>query len=457
VNRTPAAANLAPLHRPASSLPRVVMHAPSSTGGHPLYVQELLTALVRHPQGGERFELMTSVDLEPQFRTDAYPINDVLPILRHKREFPNKLAWAWNRLTYYNGRDRMFLDWCAARPEVRGVHLQEFSISMRRMVRSLRRMGKSVFYTVHNIRPHAYPHFVPPALWDRLNRDACNACDRLIVHTERLREDLSTFLGKGHPPIDVAPHGVWSGNGAAGQEPPSVAERMASKRLLFFGTIRRNKGLDVLLDAAESLRDFTITIAGEAREGEYFRTVVRPRVEQLRAKGVSIELIDRFIPESEVAGIFNCHSVLLLPYTSEFTAQSGVVFLALAHAIPVVASEAGGMRDLFAEHRIGTTFAEHTSAAFAAAVRKCFDASQVSPAELSANLAAARERFSWRSAAEATLASYAAGFMSRSEERESRRRGVSRGGQLSSYAPDVKGETTNDRGFATIAAQQHGG
>ena len=115
------------------------------------------------------------------------------------------------------------------------------------------------------------------------------------------------------------------------------------------------------------------------------------------------------------------------------------------------------MRDLFAEHRIGTTFAEHTPAAFAAAVRKSFDASQVAPAELSANLSAARERFSWRSAAEATLASYAAGFMSRSEERDSRRRGVVRRGQGSAYAQDVKGETTNDRGFATIAARQNGG
>jgi glycosyltransferase involved in cell wall biosynthesis len=231
---------------------------------------------------------------------------------------------------------------------------------------------------------------------------------------------------------------------------------MASKRLLFFGTIRRNKGLDVLLDAAESLREFPITIAGQPREREYFRSVVKPRVEQLRAKGVSIDLIDRFIPEEEVAGIFNRHSVLLLPYTSEFTAQSGVVFLALAHAIPVVASEAGGMRDLFAEHRIGTTFAEHTPVAFAAAVRKCFDASQTPPAELSASLAGARERFSWRSAAEATLASYSAGFMSRSEETEARR-GTGRRGQVSSYAQDLKGETTNDRGFATIAAQQHTG
>src|SRR5437762_3367845 len=118
MNRKPAAANFTPVDAPPAPPARVVMYAPSAVGGHPLYVQELLTALVRHPGGGERFELVSSVDLLPQFRTGAYPIHDVLPQLRHKSEFPNRFAWAWNRLTHYTRRDRMFLAWCAARPDV---------------------------------------------------------------------------------------------------------------------------------------------------------------------------------------------------------------------------------------------------------------------------------------------------------------------------------------------------
>ena len=52
--------------------------------------------------------------------------------------------------------------------------------------------------------------------------------------------------------------------------------------LLFFGTIRRNKGLDLLLDTVEQLQGMHLTIAGEARESEYFHSEVVPRVEQLR-------------------------------------------------------------------------------------------------------------------------------------------------------------------------------
>ena len=71
---------------------------------------------------------------------------------------------------------------------------------------------------------------------------------------------------------------------------------------------------------------------------------------------MKIDLIDRFIPDSEVGRLFKTHSAIVLPYTGEFKAQSGVVFMALAHELPVVASEVGGLRDLLNQYKIGVTF-----------------------------------------------------------------------------------------------------
>src|SRR6476661_1444646 len=94
---------------------RVVMHAPSAVGGHPLYVKELLTALTHHPRGGDRFELVSGADLQPQFHTDVYPVHAVLPPLRHRRELRTRPAWACDRLLHYPRRDRAFLNWLKQR------------------------------------------------------------------------------------------------------------------------------------------------------------------------------------------------------------------------------------------------------------------------------------------------------------------------------------------------------
>lgn len=382
---------------------RICMHSPSASGGHPLYVQELLTALAEHPRGGKRFEWVSGEDLQPQFRSDLYPLHAILPRLPHKDEFRTRLSWAANRVWHYPRCDRKFLDWLAQRPDIKAVHFQEFSWSQPSFFPRIRQLGKKILYTVHNIRPHAYPPLVPHSLWDQRARQACKGCDALFVHTPGLREELSNFLGAPHPPIEVVPHGVWTV-----RQPlaiPSLDERLGWKRLLFFGTIRRNKGLDLLFRAAELLPGFSLTIAGMPREAEYFRGEVLPQIKRLRDSGVAVELLDEFIPDEQVGPLFARHSAIVLPYTQEFTAQSGIVFVALVHELPVVASEVGGLRDLFDEFRIGTSFREPAPQALAAAVRALYE--EPARANLLGQIRAAKNRFSWRASAGATLTAYA--------------------------------------------------
>ena len=101
---------------------------------------------------------------------------------------------------------------------------------------------------------------------------------------------------------------------------------------------------------------------------------------------------------------FARHSAIILPYTQQFVAQSGVIFMALAHEIPVVASEAGGMRELFKQYDIGATFKHATADALASAIRTLTTDKQV---DLLDEIRAAKRRFSWNAAATATLNGYA--------------------------------------------------
>jgi glycosyltransferase involved in cell wall biosynthesis len=380
------------------------MYTPSARGGHPLYTAELLRALTRHPNGGRRFELVTSVDLDEAFRTVEYPVHAILPKLAHRSEYRTRIGWAVDRALHYSRRDAAFLNWLKSRPDIKGVHLQEY-VPWRPLplFRGIRKLGRKIFYTVHNIHQHKYPPVIPSAYWDRASRKAWRMADCLFVLTPELAERLSEFLGEGHPPIRVTPHGIWTLQDASNI--PALAERLKWKRLLFFGTLRRNKGLDLLLSAAESLPGYSLTIAGEPVDQDYYQREVLPRIRQLQARGVSIRLIDRFTTEAEATELFATHSAIILPYTQQFAAQSGVVFLALAHELPVVASEVGGLRDLFRQFPVGRSFSDLTPGGLSSAIHGFFDGNHRD--ELLGRIRAAKQHFSWDNAAAATLDAYA--------------------------------------------------
>lgn len=395
----------------------ICMYTPTAEGGHARYAWELMSALAAHPGAPYRFELVTSENLEPQFHSDRYPVHPILPAIVNRSQFSSTASWAFNRVTHYLRREMQFLRWLEGRPDVAAVHFQEWTPWLAAHVfRRLRRMGKRAYYTVHNVVPHRYPLGVPKPLMHRWIRNGCRACDGLFVHTDRLAGELSAFLGERHPPIRVVPHGVWSADPAAPAAPGATAgggaaalsldERLAQKRLLFFGTIRRNKGLDLLLRAMDHLPGYRLTIAGEPAESDYYHAEVLPLVRRLQAAGAAVDLRDRFMPDDEVAPLFAEHSAVVLPYTPGFVAQSGVVFLALAHGLPVVASEVGGLRDLMSQHPVGTSFRDGTPEAVAAAVRALCEGGP--RPQLAEQIAAARRRFSWAEAARATLEGYSA-------------------------------------------------
>lgn len=379
------------------------MYTPSASGGHALYTRELMTALSQHAGDGHRFELVTGEDLADEFKTDAYPIHAVLPHLRHRKEFSSKAAWAISRALYYPRRELKLLDWLKGRPDVTGIHFQEYKPWLAGpLFRRIHKTGRKIYYTVHNLRPHDYPPGIPKPLMDHWNHQSWRACDGLFVHTELLAKQLADLLGQRRPPIHVSPHGTWTVHHPVHR--PDFDERLRWKRLLFFGTIRRNKGLDLLLKAAEQLPGFSITIAGETGDHDYFDGQIMPQVHRLRASGMSVDVHLGFTPEPEVGPLFARHSAIVLPYTPKFAAQSGVVFLALAHELPVVASEVGGLRDLFGQYEIGSTFADLTPEGLARAVKQLFDGSD--HGNIAQQIRAARSHYSWSAAADATLAGY---------------------------------------------------
>jgi glycosyltransferase involved in cell wall biosynthesis len=162
-----------------------------------------------------------------------------------------------------------------------------------------------------------------------------------------LRAALSDFLAGSHPPIFVTPHGVWHGERTIGRT--RREDGSGRTRLLFFGVLRPNKGVHVLLRSLGRLPDCDLTIAGEAEVPEYLELIRR----MIRALPPGrVELIDRYVGEDEMAALFDRSRAVILPYTN-FTSQSGVLHQALAHGRPVVATEVGALGECVRSWGIG--------------------------------------------------------------------------------------------------------
>lgn len=106
--------------------------------------------------------------------------------------------------------------------------------------------------------------------------------------------------------------------------------------ILFFGKITTYKGLDVLLKAYRQISrgrpTIRLVVAGFGD--------IRPY--SLLLDGLSnVEVINRWIGESEVASFFENAGMLVLPYTS--ASQSGLVAVAASFGLPVVATWTGGI------------------------------------------------------------------------------------------------------------------
>ncbi len=164
--------------------------------------------------------------------------------------------------------------------------------------------------------------------------------DRLIVHTEQGRDRLCR-LGIASSLITVLPHGMLVDRVVTAAGPMD-----GGLVFLLFGKIRPYKGLDLLIDAFAALPP-------ELRDQARLRIVGKPYMEiapllsRANEAGVSIELETGYVPDEAIAGLFGPDTVAMFPYRE--IEASGVLFLALAHGRPIIASRLGAFAELLTD------------------------------------------------------------------------------------------------------------
>lgn len=188
--------------------------------------------------------------------------------------------------------------------------------------------------TVHNTERHD-----GAGRWSRwLYSWAFRIAPNLVVHTERVRDELVARHGIDPERIVVMQHGLEPllpppGLPATGRQPRPF-------RLLVFGKIMRYKGVDLLLEALRELPyPVVLTIAGRCDDP----ALAAQLQAQIAAHPVrsTIRWNNAYVPESEIPTLFTEADALVLAYRR--IDQSGVLFQALRFGLPLVASKVGAL------------------------------------------------------------------------------------------------------------------
>jgi glycosyltransferase involved in cell wall biosynthesis len=188
--------------------------------------------------------------------------------------------------------------------------------------------NRDLWGIVHNVIPHDSGK-KSSALMGRLLR----RLDRIVVHSESARSDaVSLGVSPGSITVLSLPSPWPEHTDTAGEE-----KTVGPLKVLFFGTIRPYKGLDLALAALQECDGVELTIAGEFWEEQ-------SRYEELiDSLGLTdrVTIIPGYLPSQRFAEVFSAHDVLLLPYrqgTGSIVREVGFRF-----GLPVIATSVGSI------------------------------------------------------------------------------------------------------------------
>jgi glycosyltransferase involved in cell wall biosynthesis len=243
-----------------------------------------------------------------------------------------------------------------------------FAPSFGSIARMVHRDGARPVFLCHNVRPHEATR-----LDNALLRYAYGSVNHFLVHAEGEATRLRSQLAGRDIHVQVAPHPVYDIFKPSGDTRSEARQKLgltAPHQLLFFGYVRRYKGLDILLDAMPEILeevDCELTIAGECYED------AQAYQDQIRTLGLKdrVRFLDRYISNEEVPQLFRAADVCVLPY--RHATQSGIVQVAYALDTPVIVSRVGGIPEAVGHNESGLLIEPEDSGAVAQAVRRYFN------------------------------------------------------------------------------------
>jgi len=257
-------------------------------------------------------------------------------------------------ISYFFSQLKLLFILSLNKPDV--IHFQWFKIPyldylLLKIIKLVSPKSKIIF-TAHNILPHDTGN-----KYTKIYKKIYNFVDGIIVHTKNSRTELFYHFNIKKTKIKVIPHGLLELDYNKIKTKKIADEFVDSNKLNdklilgFLGIIRKNKGIDLLLDVLENEdyfknnKNITFIIAGSCDNQR-----LKKRLQKISYFNNVITDI-RFLPIDNFAAYLKISDIILLPYTN--ISQSGVLLSALTEEKPVIVSNRGGLTDPFEIGKVG--------------------------------------------------------------------------------------------------------
>ena len=247
-----------------------------------------------------------------------------------------------------------------------------------------------VLFICDNVIPHER------RLGDRsFTRYAFGVADYFITQSDAVERDLLSFWPRAK--YRKVPHPVYNifGTAIAKQEARTRLGISATRVILFFGYIRKYKGLHILFEAMKLLEGSGVHLlaVGECYDDEQ---AYRNQIAALQIDD-RVTLLTDYIPNDQVGAYFSAADVVILPYLS--ATQSGIAQIAYNFDTPVIATDVGGLAEVVIDGETGYLTRPDDPLALALSIKKFFEAGDED--NFKRNVEREKKRYTWEAMARA--------------------------------------------------------
>ena len=185
-----------------------------------------------------------------------------------------------------------------------------------------------------------------------LNTYFINSVDGFVAMSESVFNDLDQFGANKKKVLGV--HPLYDNFGKAISKENAIVRLSLDKNykyILFFGIIRKYKGLDILLEAFADNRlqnqNLKLIVAGEFYEDAkpYYDLIEKYNLSD------SVVLATKFIPDEKVVDYFCAADIIAQPYKN--ATQSGVTQIAYHFEKPMLVTNVGGLNEIVPHNKVG--------------------------------------------------------------------------------------------------------
>lgn len=232
------------------------------------------------------------------------------------------------------------------------------------------------------------------------SRRLMGAMDAVVALSEDSARQLHG-LGVDPARVHVIPHGAFDYLTRLPVEtplPPDLAA-VSSPVVLYFGTLRAHKGIELLVEAFGTVEGAELWVVG-------MPDMAPDRLRDLMARaGPRVRFVARYVDDAEIPAFMRRADVVVLPH--RVVDESGALYCALAFGRPLLLSDVGGFVEVAERHGAARLFPAGDAAGLAAALRGLLDDEGERERLAAAAAAAASGPYSWKRVAEQTAALYA--------------------------------------------------